>query len=71
MGFDINEIIAKIARDEGVSPESVREEMQKAIDIAWQTKDEKAKSMQKELFSSEKPSLEEFITEIYKKIKDN
>lgn len=59
--------IKKTAKQYSVSEQHVREEMQKAIDAAWNTKDETALKRQKELFPNGKPTVEEFVTELSKK----
>lgn len=56
--------IAETARNHGVSEQQVREEMQKALDAAWNTTDEAALKRQRELFPDGKPSLEDFIRKI-------
>ncbi len=62
--------IKKTAKNHDVSEEHVREEMQKAIDAAWDTKDELALKRQQELFPNGKPTVEEFIAVVSKKASD-
>lgn len=57
-------VIKKTAKNNGVSEQHVREEMQKALDAAWNTTDEAAMKRQKELFPNGKPTLEEFIQKV-------
>ena len=56
--------IKKTAKNNGVSEQHVREEMQKALDAAWNTTDEAAMKRQKELFPNGKPTLDEFIQKV-------
>ncbi len=62
--------IKKTAMNHSTSEQNVRDEMQKAIDVAWDTKDELALKRQKELFPNGKPTVEEFISKISKKASD-
>lgn len=57
-------VIKKTAKNNGVSEQHVREEMQKALDAAWNTTDEAAMKRQKELFPNGKPTLDEFIQKV-------
>ena len=57
-------VIKKTVKNNGVSEQHVREEMQKALDAAWNTTDEAAMKRQKELFPNGKPTLEEFIQKV-------
>lgn len=59
--------IIETAKQHGVSEQHVRDEMQKAIDAAWNTDDEQALKRQKELFPNGKPTVEEFIAVISQK----
>ena len=56
--------IKKTAKNNGVSEQHVRDEMQKALDAAWSTTDEEALKRQRELFPDGKPTLEEFIRKV-------
>lgn len=56
--------VKKTARNYGVPEQYVREEMQKALDAAWNTTDEEALRRQRELFPNGKPSLDEFIRKV-------
>lgn len=60
----MGKVIKKTAKNNGVSEQHVREEMQKALDAAWNTTDEAAMKRQKELFPNGKPTLEEFIQKV-------
>lgn len=57
-------VIKKTAKNNGVSEQHVREEMQKALDATWNTTDEAAMKRQKELFPNGKPTLDEFIQKV-------
>lgn len=57
-------VIKKTAKNNGVSEQHVRVEMQKALDAAWNTTDEAAMKRQKELFPNGKPTLDEFIQKV-------
>ncbi len=48
----------------GKSEDEVRQEMQIALDSAWDTSDPEAKRFQTEIFPDGKPSLEEFIAKL-------
>lgn len=69
MVFDINSILKQIAKDEGVPIENVREEIQKALDIAWESKNEQEIENQNKIFPKGKPNVEEFLKTVYGKIK--
>lgn len=56
--------VRKTAKSHGICEQQAREEMQKALDAAWDTTDEKALKRQRELFPGGKPTLEEFIHKI-------
>lgn len=56
--------IKKTAKNNGVSEQHVRDEMQKALDAAGNTTDEEALKRQRELFPDGKPTLEEFIRKV-------
>lgn len=51
-----------------LTEDEVRREMELALDEAWKTTDPATKRRQDELFPEGKPSLEEFITQIAKRI---
>lgn len=57
----IEDIVARIAEQEGQSPADVRRAMQEALDEAWASNDLATKRRQRELFPDGKPSLEQFI----------
>ena len=56
--------IKRAAKNNGVSEQHVRDEMQKALDAAWNSSDEEALKRQRELFPDGKPTLEEFIRKV-------
>ena len=58
--------IKSAAKNNGVSEQYVRDEMQKALDAAWNSSDEEALKRQRELFPDGKPTLEEFIRRVAK-----
>ena len=60
----INKHINKVAKQNHLSKDSVKEEMQKALDAAWESNDPEALKKQHELFPDGKPSVEEFIKKI-------
>lgn len=53
--------ISRTADHYGVSEAEVRQEMQIALDMAWESTDPEVKRMQAELFPEGKPTLEQFI----------
>lgn len=57
----INQLIQKMAQDQGRPVSLVRKEMREAIDAAWQTEDLAARERQQQLFPEGKPSLELFV----------
>lgn len=63
--------IKKTAINNGVTEQYVRDEMQKALDAAWNTTDEKALKRQQELFPNGKPTLDEFIKKVSRMASDN
>lgn len=63
--------IKKTAKNNGVSEQHVREEMQKALDAAWNTTDKEALKRQQELFPNGKPTLDEFIKKVSRMASDN
>lgn len=63
--------IKKTAKNNGVSEQHVREEMQKALDAAWNTTDEEALKRQRELFPDGKPTLEKFIKKVSRMVSDH
>jgi hypothetical protein len=71
MTFNIKSILKKIAKTEGVSPKKVREEMQKAIDMAWHSENEEEMRHQKRLFPSGKPTIEEFLRKAHGQAKED
>ncbi len=58
----MKDIIAKVAEQNGTSPELVRREIQAAIDAAWDNP--AGRAMQQRLFPAGKPEPEEFIRTI-------
>lgn len=66
----IENVIIRTAKNFDVSTPEAYDEMQKAIDAAWDTKDELALKRQKELFPNGKPTVEEFIAVVSKKASD-
>lgn len=62
-------IIARVARQQGISTDHCRADMQEAITAAWATSDPEAKHLQIQLVGdSHIPSPEEFILLISQKI---
>lgn len=56
-------IIARVARQQGISTDHCRADMQEAITAAWATSDPEAKHLQIQLVGKERiPTPEEFIT---------
>lgn len=68
---NIDDIIKVIASKENVTSESVYKEIQKAIDIAWQSENTEEVENQKRIFPVGKPSIDEFLHKIYGKIKED
>lgn len=56
--------IKKTAKKHGVTEQHVRDEIQKALDAAWDTKNEETLKRQQELFPDGKPTIEEFIHKV-------
>jgi len=54
-------LFEKIAVQFGVSTDEVVREMQAAIDTAWENSDPAVREMQRQMFPTGKPSIEEFI----------
>ena len=69
MIFDIEKIIKTIAAQENSTSENVNEEIQKAIDIAWASKNKQEIENQKKLFPNGKPTVAEFLIAIHDAIK--
>lgn len=63
-------VIERTAKRFGVSVAVLYDKMQKAIDAAWDMKDELALKRQQELFPNGKPTVEEFIAKISKNASD-
>lgn len=62
---NFEEILKKIAKENGTTPENVRLEMQQAIDAAYAQKDTSVQSPWDALmFESGKPTPEEFILQL-------
>ena len=66
-----NRIIREMAKKNGVSEQTVRSEMQKALDEAWNSTDPSEIEKQKELFPAGKPTLDEFIEKISRAVIEN
>lgn len=62
--YQIKESINKVAKENHLPKNTVLDEMQKALDAAWESKEPEAMKKQQELFPSGKPSVEEFIKRI-------
>lgn len=60
----INKSISEVAENNRLPKDIVRDEMQKAIDAAWESKEHEAVKKQQELFPDGKPSVEDFVKEI-------
>ena len=62
---NFDEILAKIARDNGTTPEDVLHEMQVAIDHAYDHHDQEAQQLwDKMTFKGDRPTPEEFIFQV-------
>lgn len=62
---NFDEILAKIARDNGTTPEDVLHEMQVAIDNAYDHHDQEAQQLwDKMTFKGDRPTPEEFIFQV-------
>lgn len=58
-------IVEKIARENGTTPEHVRQEMQRAIDRAWEERNGQAAPLWAGLtFRGERPTPEELIPQL-------
>lgn len=58
------EAISEVAKRHGVPEEEVREEMEKALFMAWGTGDSEAVDLQDEVFPEGMPDAEEFISRL-------
>lgn len=58
------EAISEVAKRHGVPEEEVREEMEKALFMAWGTGDNEAVELQDEVFPEGMPDAEEFISRL-------
>ena len=58
------EAISEVAKRHGVPEEEVREEMEKALFMAWGTGDNEAVDLQDEVFPEGMPDAEEFISRL-------
>lgn len=70
--MSMRSVYRKVARKNGVSVKEVKEEMQKAIDAAWDRTDKPAECVRNQntfLPTGEKPSVEEFICVAAEKMK--
>ena len=70
MAKNFSQLLEEIAKQYGVSIFEVKAEMEKAIDEAWNNADETARAEQRKLFPNGKPTIEEFIVEMAKKVQD-
>ena len=62
-----NELIERVSKKAmvyGISENEVRQEMQRALDAAFQNPDRKQQAFQRALFGEKKPTLEEFILRV-------
>lgn len=64
----MNKIFKRIAREEGISVEEVRNEMQYAIDEMMEENSLEAQVLRKKLFGNATPTPEEFITKVSEEI---
>ncbi|MGI6152192.1 MAG: sporulation initiation factor Spo0A C-terminal domain-containing protein [Christensenellales bacterium] len=55
------ELYDDVAKEYGVLPDELREEMQETIDASWNNDDENIARVQRRLFPNGKPTVEEFI----------
>lgn len=58
------EAISEVAKRHGVPEEEVREELEKALFMAWGTGDNEAVDLQDEVFPEGMPDAEEFISRL-------
>lgn len=58
------EAISEVAKRHGVPEEEVREEMEKALFMAWGTGDNEAVDLQDEVFPEGMPDAEAFISSL-------
>lgn len=58
------EAISEVAKRHGVPEEEVREEMERALFMAWGTGDNEAVELQDEVFPEGMPDEEEFISRL-------
>ena len=58
------EAISEVAKRHGVPEEEVREEMERALFMAWGTGDSEAVDLQDEVFPEGMPDEEEFISRL-------
>lgn len=57
-------ILQTLAVRHGKTTQEITDEMEKALNAAWNTRDPAIQSLQKELFPQGKPTTEEFINTI-------
>lgn len=62
--YQIKKSISKVAEKNHLPKDIICDEMQKAIDTAWETKEPEAVKKQQELFPNGKPSVKDFIKKI-------
>ena len=62
--LNFNKIFAEVAIKNGVPIEKMLEDMEKAIDMMWDSEDAEIKKRQKVLFGDKKPTVEQFIEKI-------
>ena len=65
----VSNIIADIAKNEGISEEECRRDMEAFIDYAYNNPDLENRKKFKELFNYRKPTAEEFIIKMALQIK--
>lgn len=59
-------VIKQVAREEGREPAEVRQDMQAAIDAAWEN--QAGAELQLQLFPAGKPTVEEFLIRIRREL---
>ena len=70
--MDFMEIIKRIAKKNNTAPEEVLQEMQTAIEAAYNTREASGQPIWDKMhFKSGRPTPEEFITQIAKLLKEN
>ena len=59
--WDFNIILEKIAETDGTTPAQVQSEMQRAINKAFDRREEQAPNLWDTIFNGDRPSPEEFV----------